>query len=209
MIGLNHHLIVQGAHLAQVAFTQTDQVWPSDRRSPSLSRITVVDDHSDMLSLMRDIFGDAYEVSELRCPASMVGIADQRPDLLIVGPVCGSTGASLSAWDIVALARRHMLLRNVPIVLVSPDVALMADRDRLAMYSDLHVVTAPFELDVVRAVVESVLRQAAARPMSAVLAGAGAGQGAQRAGHGGDGRLPPLCVHGYGEDDSSSCPACW
>lgn len=141
----------------------------SDERA-GRARISVVDDDGEMRSLIAEIFSEAYEVAE-SSPDSMTSIADQEPDLIIVGLLDQSRRELLSGWEIVALARRHRRLSHVPIVMLSTDMTLMTDRDRLATYSGLHVAAVPFELDDVRAIVGSVARQVRSRPRSAAAPG--------------------------------------
>ena len=150
------------------------------------ARMTVVNDDADLLMAVRDCFADQYQVSVLCAPDSMGSIADQAPDVLVLGPLRGR-GDRLGVWEVIALARSHMALHAVPIVVLSPDFdQLLAEGRQLAEYHDVYAVSMPFTVDVIEAVVASVAR--AAKPKD---------------------RLPSLCVHGYADGSGAdACPRC-
>ena len=104
-------------------------------------------------------FDANHRVTRLRAVFSMEPIADQQPDLVVVGQPGPTDADALSAWELVALARAHRELREVPIVMVVPSVEeLMTDAGRLAEFADVHVLAAPPDAEVIRSVVRSLER---------------------------------------------------
>ena len=188
---------------------------PAPWESGARTRITIVDDDRELAALLRDIFGETHDVTTVRGSRSVASIADQAPDILVIGLLGNETGASLSGWDLVALARKHRDLRNVPIVLLTANLAgVIADGGPLAKYSDLHVVEVPFDGPVIQTVVSAIDRRAkeswrTGQPMtrtpSTVVSAMAEATALDR--------LPPLCVHGHapggGDGLSGGCTRCF
>ncbi len=188
---------------------------PVPWESATRTRITIVDDDRELAALLRDIFGETHDVTTVHGSRSVASIADQAPDILVVGLLGNETGASLNGWDLVALAREHRDLRHVPIVLLTANLAgVIADGGPLAKYSDLHVVEVPFEGPVIQTVVNAIDRRAKesrrtgqpmARTASTVVSAMAEATALDR--------LPPLCVHGHAPGDgdglSGGCTRCF
>ncbi len=127
-------------------------------RTAVRQRLAIIHDDAELIEVLRDIFSDAHHVRLIEPASSMTAIADRAPHMLVIGPLSGA-GGCLSSWDIVALARSHRELRDVPIVLLSPELdRLMIGGDQLTAFNDVHVVGMPFELDVLVDVVGRVER---------------------------------------------------
>ena len=104
-------------------------------------------------------FDASHRVNRLRAVSSMEPIANQQPDLVVVGQPGPTDADALTPWQLVALARAHRELRQVPIILVVPSVEeLMTDAGRLAEFADVHVLAAPPDAEVIRSVVRSLER---------------------------------------------------
>lgn len=125
---------------------------PPERRL----RLVVLERDTEMLALLTDILAGDYEIAAPPDPISITAVDMQEPDVLLVGTVEG-----LTPVEIVALASRHMGLRRVPIILLSADGDVLADASRLTRYRSVTVVSLPFDVDTIRAVVDSVARHAA------------------------------------------------
>lgn len=132
-------------------------------------RITVVDDSSEFVGLLVDVFGNAFTVTS-PVDSSIIGIADTRPDVLIIDLHLANDDG-LTGWELVRLARSHRTLRTVPIIVCTADVVgLGNDGPRLAEYGNVHLMTKPFALDVIERLVGRVL---GADHAGAAFAGAG------------------------------------
>jgi CheY-like chemotaxis protein len=118
--------------------------------------MTVVDSNREFVALLRDIFAQRFEVVAA-APTSLNGLADSEPDLLFIG-LDPKDAATLGGWDLTALARQHKGLARVPIILcTAQNIALDIDGRRLATFSDVHLLTKPFELQVVEQLVDRLL----------------------------------------------------
>jgi hypothetical protein len=119
-------------------------------------RVTLIGDRDRSVEAA---FDARHRVNCLRAVSSMEPIADQQPDLVVVGQPGPTDAEALTAWELVALARAHRDLREVPIILVVPSVVeLMTDAGRLAEFPDVHVLAAPPDPEVIRSVVRSLER---------------------------------------------------
>ena len=119
-------------------------------------RVTLIGDRGRSIEAA---LGANHRVNRLRAVSSMEPIADQQPDLVVVGQPGPTDADALTAWEVVALARAHRELREVPIVMVVPSVVeLMTDAGRLAEFADVHVLAAPPDPEVIRSVVRSLER---------------------------------------------------
>jgi CheY-like chemotaxis protein len=125
----------------------------------ALPRITVVDDNDDFVALIAEIFSGRFAVAAARDPL-LSGLADTRPQLLIIGPRAG--GGRLDGWERVKLVRRHRELRGVPIVVCTTGlIALDVDGERLAEYADVYLLAVPFSLEVLEGLVGHLIPHAA------------------------------------------------
>ena len=143
-------------------------MWPQLTRRPSMhqlvpssptavppwpvSRIVVVEDDTELVDVLAELFGQTDRLGPIGPIASVDAIADREPDLLIIGSPTGRRDA-LDAWEMVTLARAHRRLRHVPIILLTTDVMAILRDGRLAGHADLHLVEMPFDVDVIRRVV--------------------------------------------------------
>ncbi len=130
----------------------------ADSAGSAHPRVAIVHDDPDLLDLLRDLLAQTHLVRTVTSAESMTLIAAHKPSLLIIGPL-QSTGGSLNSWDIVALARAHRALRQIPIILLSADLdGLMADGEQIAQFAGVHVVGMPFDLEVLLGVIRTVER---------------------------------------------------
>jgi CheY-like chemotaxis protein len=124
-----------------------------------LGRISVVDDSGELVELLRDIFVGRLEVVAAD-RQSVNGLADTEPDVIFID-LNPAHPPGLTGWDLVALARRHRDLRQVPIVLLGAlDIALDSEGHQLGALPDVHLLALPFELDVLERLVERLLTSA-------------------------------------------------
>jgi CheY-like chemotaxis protein len=131
-----------------------------------MPRITVVDDYAPFLELLDTMLTDAgHAVRQLDGQqASVDEIAATEPDLLIIDVLV--QGQSALGWDVIALARAHEKLRDVPIIVSTADVQQEeARREELARISDLHVLDKPFTPDELMAAIDRAMRDGR-RPIS-------------------------------------------
>lgn len=129
-------------------------------------RISVVNDNADFLELMSAILDEdaGYDVTLFHGETTSIDeIAAADPDLLIVDLLLGGA----SGWEIVALSRADERLASVPIIVCSADVAALRERaGELERIGSVHVVSKPFSIDDLTAMVERLI-------------GTGAGAGAK------------------------------
>jgi DNA-binding NtrC family response regulator len=155
------------------------------RGTPRLNarpRLVVVSSDAEIVQLLRDTLANRYEISALTEPPSITAIDSRNPDVVIVGVRRGG----LTADEIVAMASRHMRLRSVPIVVMSGDPNLLHDAGRLSSFPGVSFVLLPFDVETIRSVVDSAVRQNA-MPRSI--------------------RLPDMCPHGFDVADEH-CRRC-
>jgi two-component system, sensor histidine kinase ChiS len=120
-------------------------------------RISVVNDNPDFLELMSAILDEdaGYEVTLFDGEETSISeLAASRPDLIIVDLLLGGA----SGWEIVALARAHEQLAEIPVIVCSADVTALRDRaDELAGIANLHVLEKPFSVDDVTDLVKRLV----------------------------------------------------
>ncbi len=152
--------------------------------------MTVVADDGDVSAVIRDALRATHVVNRMRSLASIDEIARQRPEILLIAPIVpGPAGGPATAWDLVGSARAHRELRDVPVVVLAPDLdAVMSSPRLLRDHADMHVLGMPFDLDTLESVLGSIRR-------------------AQRERHGVD-RLPRVCPHGFGFAGEAIPPGC-
>ena len=125
---------------------------------PRRPRISVVNDNADFLELMAAILSDesGYDVS-IFSGSDGFALAELRssdPDLLIIDLLLGGA----SGWEIVTLSRADEALASVPIIVCSADVAQLRDRaEELASIGNVHILSKPFGIDDLLALVDEVL----------------------------------------------------
>lgn len=128
------------------------------RRHP-MARITVIDDSSDFLDLMReliDVLG--HHMTGIAAVTSTIDeVVDTEPELLVVDLVLPHPQEG-SGWDVLLMARAHPALRRVPIILCTADVWGVKQRAAdLQQFADVHVITKPFELDEISQLIQDSL----------------------------------------------------
>jgi CheY-like chemotaxis protein len=139
---------------------------PLQAESRTRQRITVVDDSTEFVRLLVDVFGNAFTVTSPE-DTSIIRIADTQPDVLIID-LHLANGDGLTGWELVRLARSHKTLRSVPIIVCTADVVgLDNDGPRLAKYGNVHLMTKPFALDVIERLVGRVVGSDGAAAVSA------------------------------------------
>ena len=109
-------------------------------------RITVIDDHSEFLGLMRELLSASYEVRTFTGrEISPDDILESRPDLLIVD--LRLDRRDLQGWDVVTLVRAHRHLRRVPIIVCSADTGALADRSEAMLRAgNIAALAKPFNI---------------------------------------------------------------
>jgi DNA-binding response OmpR family regulator len=115
-----------------------------------MARVTVINDSSEFLALMRDLLNDlGHEmIGHESVKASIDGIVDEKPDLLIIDLRLGDTPQEVSGWELLVLARSHRQLRSVPVILCSADVWELKRRaEDLERVAGVYVRTKPFDID--------------------------------------------------------------
>ena len=124
-----------------------------------MARITVIDDSSEFLDLMRELIAVlGHQMTGMAAVTStIVEVVDTEPELLVVDLVLPHP-QEVSGWDLMLMARRHPALRRVPIILCTADVWGVKERAAdLRQFVDVHVITKPFELDEMSRLIEGSL----------------------------------------------------
>ena len=112
-------------------------------------RITVIDDATDFLSLVRDVLEPTYEVTTSTGEGlDLDALVRFDSDLIVLDLRLPEGGRQLQGMELLRLIRAHARLRLVPIVVCSADVAqLNLNRDALARVPRCWVLPKPFSLD--------------------------------------------------------------
>lgn len=127
---------------------------PQPSRTPP--RLLVIEHDPEMHALLRDILADDYVITEPPAPVSIAAIDAEDPDVMLMGIDDGASPSGLTSDEIAALASRHMRLYHVPIVILTADAAVLGPR--LTNLNGVTVVSLPFDLDTIRCVLRSVVR---------------------------------------------------
>jgi CheY-like chemotaxis protein len=116
-----------------------------------LSRVTVIDDSSDFLELMRQVLYELdHEMIGLRGVRSSVEeVVATRPDVLMVDLRLDNTPQEISGWELLLLVRSHRDLREVPVIVCSADLRALKNRSRDLANANVHVLAKPFSLEEV------------------------------------------------------------
>ena len=115
-----------------------------------MARVTVINDSSEFLDLMRDILTElGHEMVGMEAvEASIEQVVNTEPQLLIVDLRLENTPQMMSGWELIVLARSHRALLGVPVILCSADFRELDKRaNDLQQIADVHVMRKPFELD--------------------------------------------------------------
>ena len=115
-----------------------------------MARVTVIDDSPEFLLLMDDLLsGLGHQMTGFEAvEASIESIVRSKPDLLIVDLRLRDGPARISGWELVVLARSHMQLGSIPVILCTADMWELKQRARvLEQIKGVHVRTKPFVVD--------------------------------------------------------------
>ena len=183
---------------------------PPLRRPPrARPRITVIDDSPEFLELISDVLGAGHDVAALETVRSITEVAASDPDLILIDLLSGGPAGGLTGWEILALARSHPTLREVPAVVCSADLpSLREDRIRLVSYGDVQLIAKPFDLRAFEQTVDRMLRlSASSRRSRAEDTGypplQDGGLGSFR-----EGRPLRMCPHGRVLEQGDYCRTC-
>jgi CheY-like chemotaxis protein len=133
---------------------------------PRVARVSVVDDSSDFLDLMRELIEDlGYQMTGFTAvKVSIEEIVDSQPDLLIVDLRLQDTPQMISGWEAVVLARSHRHLISVPVILCTGDLREIEKRSAdLEQITGVHVLTKPFSVDEMSELITELLEDAPER----------------------------------------------
>jgi CheY-like chemotaxis protein len=124
------------------------------------TRITVIDDAVEFLSLVTDVLEGTYDVTtSTGDDLDLEGLLRINPDLIVLDLRLKEAGEQLTGMELLRLIRAHRLLRFVPIVVCSADVAqLTLNREALAQVPRCWVLRKPFSLDEFEAMLAEALR---------------------------------------------------
>lgn len=129
------------------------------RAAGARPRITVIDDSPEFLELIADVLGSGHDVVTYEMVRSIAEVAASAPDLLLIDLLSGGPAGGLTGWEILALARSHPVLRDVPAVVCSADMpSLREDRIRLLAYGDVQLIAKPFDVHAFQQTIERMLR---------------------------------------------------
>lgn len=129
-------------------------------------RITVIDDATDFLSLVRDVLEPTYDVTTSTGEGlDLDALVRFDSDLIVLDLRLPEGGRQLQGMELLRLIRAHASLWLVPIVVCSADVAqLNLNREALARVPRCWVLPKPFSLDEFETTVGEALRDGDALP---------------------------------------------
>jgi CheY-like chemotaxis protein len=128
----------------------------------STARVTVIDDSIDFLQLMEEILrGLGHTMTGLQAVGTSVEeVVATSPDLLVVDLRLENRPQEISGFELLVLARSHRDLLDVPVILCTADLFELKRRlPELRQIAGVHVLTKPFELDVINELVERLLSE--------------------------------------------------
>lgn len=117
-------------------------------------RITIIDDHAEFLSLLRELLSATYDVRTFSGrDISPDDIVESRPELLVVD-LRLDTG-DLQGWDVVQLVRAHRHLRTVPVIVCSADDRALVERSAAGLSAaNVASLAKPFDVNDLEALIE-------------------------------------------------------
>jgi DNA-binding response OmpR family regulator len=125
-------------------------------------QILIIDDQSQLLSLMRRILEDEqYQVSILQDgKGAFSQMKNQLPDLLILDLKLGE----VSGQDILKQLKEDAVTAEIPVIVYTAAVLEAEEVEKLIssdhrLYQRVHLVHKPFELDDLLALVGQVLNE--------------------------------------------------
>ncbi len=128
-----------------------------------MARVTVVNDSSDFLDLMREILtSEGHQMSGHEAvKVSMEEIVDTDPQLLIVDLRLEDKPQQISGWELLVLARSHRQLKNVPVILCTGATWEIEKRAAdLEQIAGVHVIAKPFMIDDMTSLIDRLLAEA-------------------------------------------------
>jgi CheY-like chemotaxis protein len=128
-----------------------------------MARVTVIDDSSEFLNLMRDLLTllDHEMTGFMAVEASIEEVVASKPELLIVDLRLQDRPQEISGWELIILARSHRHLTKVPVILCTADVWELKKRARdLEQIAGVHVRTKPFDVDEMCDLIQRLLNAA-------------------------------------------------
>lgn len=178
------------------------------RAAFAAARIAVVDDSREFLEVLRDVLGTRYDVTTHSVLHDIGTLVASAPDLLVIDLHCGGPEGGLTGWEILALARSDAILRGVPAVVCSGDLAaLREDRIRLVAYGDVQLVAKPFDVQAFEQIVDRMLKLAGRRTRITVEDAAYPPLQDSLGGFR-EGRPLSMCPHGRVLDQGEICRLC-
>jgi len=125
-------------------------------------QILIIDDQSQLLSLMRRILEDEqYQVSILQNGKDGFSLTKTLlPDLLILDLKLGD----VSGKDVLKQLKEDAITAEIPVIVYTAAVLEAEEVDRMIesdpqLYQGVHLVRKPFELENLLALVEQVLNE--------------------------------------------------
>jgi len=115
-----------------------------------MARVTVINDSSDFLALMREVITElGHEMTGMEAiGANIEDVVASRPDLLMIDLRLENTPQEVSGWEMIILAKAHRDLLHVPVILATADVWEIKQRAKdLEQIAGVHVRTKPFDMD--------------------------------------------------------------
>jgi len=125
-----------------------------------MARVTVINDSSDFLSLMREVITElGHEITGMEAVGTNIeDVVHSRPDPLIVVLRLENTPQEVSGWETIILAKAHRDLLDVPVILATADVWEIKQRAKdLEQIAGVHVRTKPFDMDEMCDLIQKLL----------------------------------------------------
>jgi DNA-binding NtrC family response regulator len=125
-----------------------------------MARVTVINDSSDFLALMREAITElGHEMIGMQAVGTNIeDVVRSRPDLLMVDLRLENRPQEISGWEMIVLAKAHRDLLDVPVILATADVWQIEQRAKdLEQIAGVHVRTKPFDMDEMCELIERLL----------------------------------------------------
>jgi CheY-like chemotaxis protein len=149
-------------------------------------RIVVAGHDPDLTQLLTELLRPEYDVVTLDGAPTLAGFDAAQPDAILLGTSACRSQAALRPHEIATLASRHMRLQRVPMIVLAATADPLTDARQFSDASAVTVIRLPFDAISFLSAVRSVAQAARVE-----LAG----------------RIPDVCVHGFGAADDG-CHRC-
>jgi CheY-like chemotaxis protein len=129
-----------------------------------MGRVTVINDSTEFLDLMREVLLEAgHRMTGFQAIAtSLQDVLDSQPQLLIIDLRLEDQRQEMSGWELIILSRAHKQLMNIPIILCTADVWELEKRaGDLERVADVHIRTKPFNVEEMIELVQRLMAEAA------------------------------------------------